>query len=101
VGQDPNANRNTQEQNSQVEWVEPHFDHLFHRIFSFSNFVQFITQRGELTSPARGDSVGDKRKIPCKYRIFEKSFSFEPLTYLVFGSFFAKPDPPGFSLQAE
>jgi hypothetical protein len=35
MSQDPNPNRNAQEQNSQVDRVEPHFDNLFHLISPF------------------------------------------------------------------
>jgi hypothetical protein len=57
--QEPNPNRDTQEQDSQVDRVEPRFDYLFHRIFSFLIFAKCMVQQDELTSPSAGERLGD------------------------------------------
>jgi hypothetical protein len=59
VGEDPNPGCDTQEQNSEIDRVQPHFDNLFHRIFSLLIFAKCIVQRGELTSPKQGEQTGE------------------------------------------
>jgi len=59
VSQDPNPGRSAQEQDTQVDRVEPELKQIFHFVSPRLSFAYGITGAGELTSPARGDSMGD------------------------------------------
>ena len=55
MSQDPDPYRDAQEQNSQIEWIEPQLKYGFHFDFSFVNFPHGILRHGESTSPCAGD----------------------------------------------
>jgi hypothetical protein len=58
--QDPDASCQAQEQNAQVNRVEPHLKNVFHHDFSFPVKLFDLTfPKNDKPSPTRGDWEGD------------------------------------------